>query len=97
MEIQQLSIEDAYRALNNIADDVAVLIEGPGKPCIEHKETLAAIWGSSLTARRRRSSTPTTSLDSTRECTLHQPQTVPEGQLISKTPIWDGNTLPFKR
>jgi hypothetical protein len=43
MEIRQLSIEDAYRALNNIADVVAVLTDGPGKLCIEHKDAQDAI------------------------------------------------------
>jgi hypothetical protein len=38
MEIRQLALEDAYRELNDIAGVVAVLTEGPGKLCVEHKD-----------------------------------------------------------
>jgi hypothetical protein len=43
MEIRQLALEDAYRELNDIAGVVAVLAEGPGKLCVEHKDVQDAI------------------------------------------------------
>lgn len=43
MEIRQLSIEDAYRALNNIVGVVTVIADGPGSLCVEHKDAQDAI------------------------------------------------------
>ncbi|EMA56299.1 hypothetical protein [Halococcus thailandensis] len=43
MEIRQLTLEDAYRELNNIVDVVAVTTDGPGSLCAEHKDVQDAI------------------------------------------------------
>jgi hypothetical protein len=43
MEIRQLALEDAYRELNNIVGIVAVITDGPGSLCVEHKDVQDAI------------------------------------------------------
>ena len=43
MEIRQLALEDAYRELNNIVGVVAVMADGAGSLCVEHKDAQDAI------------------------------------------------------